>query len=1566
MINALKVLRTSGPTHLRLVSDILLAGAGDFVRTVNLVVVEMDNGFAGLYDAQSNTVILNLNEHNGRGLGDVLVHELLHAATVNVFTNPRTAAQRAAAARIGQLRQLALNLAQRQGITSPAILHGLQSDAEFLAYALTAPEFQSLLKGLALPEQRNIFQRLVDAVLNLFGLDPAKFRTQRDAVSELIDFAKMGMAHRRTFTTDMRWDQHEADRVNAQAERLNYHASRIEAGKSGVYGARSGQPRFEYQIEEQPAGNDTQFTIYFDNKVEDVRVVDAAMVESVRAALNEQYFGEATAEDVAALTRSQSDNDIRFAQPASGTGDIAIDPQAELESMLPEGMTTIQNAEMLGMMGTRRSQPWVIQVNPTHLANSIRGLSPESARRMIRTTLDEELAELAADKVMTEQGYTELATSLSPEERYALEHSYYGTMGGTHAEMAARIEADRKSGAWTDADLGREWFRQQTTRLAFGRTREETIERILELGDSNPSLFTRIVEALQQYLRELKSFLAVTFTSGTAARIGLVSRELRRIRNEGVLPDPEKAPAGEMGDTTAFLNALDDNLLPGQEDRLRFAFPVYGDKGKVDKFWTSVQSRFYDMGHPVLKAVMDIRDGTNKAVEYDMEIFHKRFPRMQQAALSAGVTNEELMLVFGTTAPMVQESARKVIAKQLRAEGLGWKRAQHDKDVHQKREVRERELYDAAAFRMADNFRKNQQAMEESLRGQGFGEMVDFMVEFRNRLNKHKVAIGFGESNDVYLTRTYRYFKTPAWAAAVKSGAVFTDPETGEVVDFGALRQIAATEMFEEGVRKAAKKEGRSLSKDEVAQQAMVELDTYLGTLDARAATNNTMDGVLMLRKDLNLLKAKKDIDFPLRHLLGEVKDPFEVMVRTLHNVSRFAANEVFLKDFTAKALELKLASYTPTEGMEMLFPARQSDRYDALAGLYVKTDIAQALRDEFISRGPSLETAGQRVVNKVTRAAAWYSGAAVFAKTSLGIGYWPRNLVSNFLLTTAQGLNPFSFSSLGKTTNVARLANIDFLENSTEIQRDHIRRLTELQIVRDDAQGRMTMDLLRGFAAGTQEQVDERLKLITQAQATGDLSKLDKLWQGSKVPGGMKWLVEATANLNNFVDSMAKINAYYQELAQIRQNFGDTMSETEAEAYAARKVKLTFPTHSQQLSAVKAFNRSPLGLALIPFLRWKTEVLRTMINTVPLAMEEINSGNPGEVRRGVKRLLGFSLTVGGGASELMSFIYMGISSSIGALAGEDDEEKESRPLTAEERADIRLGLPKWKREHDFVARLVGGRIQMVDLTYILPHSMVSDVYAIIKEGATTDRAGMIRSLARYIGGEVIGTNIAYTGAVETFTNKDDFGRQITLDTDTPLESFGKLAWHMMSSTVMPSSVQKVLAVTRYGETKGVELMLGEVSGGRAMFFDRNEIAKKMLRTLKSSQDAAVALRWPIESGRALPLEDIEPVLDKHQAALNKNQLRLHQALSTMRSIGISDPQVYRIADGIGISKPTITDGFNATRRAWIPNPAWDQKVYKNQVEAKEEADPSARLRKVRQIISSRPGFYRVQPEDEE
>ena len=203
VLTALRIISKSKVEHHREVAKLLLL-APDFVRSVKFGIVDVRSDWAGIYDSESNAVMVNLSGHNGRGLADVLLHEYLHAATVTYLNDPRTAEQRAAVQRINQLRELAIAQATKKGLMRYAhVRNGLANNAEFLTYTITAPEFQSMLAAMTPTGQRSILSRMIDAILSFFG---KKNTLLNKAVKELFDFSQMSLASYHTFNISSRRD----------------------------------------------------------------------------------------------------------------------------------------------------------------------------------------------------------------------------------------------------------------------------------------------------------------------------------------------------------------------------------------------------------------------------------------------------------------------------------------------------------------------------------------------------------------------------------------------------------------------------------------------------------------------------------------------------------------------------------------------------------------------------------------------------------------------------------------------------------------------------------------------------------------------------------------------------------------------------------------------------------------------------------------------------------------------------------------------------------------------------------------------------------------------------------------------------------------------------------------------------------------------------------------------------------------------------------------------------------------------------------------------------------------
>jgi len=1466
ILRALSVLGNRGTAQQQAIVSILNA-APDLIRSVNIGIVDMQASFAGLYDKSNNTILLNLSEHNGRGLADVLLHELIHAVTVKVINNPTTAQQSAAVQRLEQIRNFALANAIKNGIdTDPTMQLGLSSLEEFVTYALTAPEFTPLLNGLTKPQERTILRRMIDAVLSIFGFEAKSKPQTANAINELLDFTKMSLAHSNTFNMDSRWA---STLPNVPSE--NAKASNITRLKAA---------------------------------------------EKIQQTLRNAAEG--------------SDAILLATTTPSGRVDVV----SEMQRILPEGITLEFDNTMLGQLGARRSKPNSIIVNPDTVNDLVYGLTPANARSAVRTFVDEELAHLASYRTFTEDDFANIAKGMGEGMRGLVADMLYSNSESDYTKRQAMIAADLESGALRESDIAAEWVRSEMTRIAVGRSREENLAFLR----TNPSLLAKFVEAVRAFVTKLKAQFATNPTASTAAKISMASREFRSLRNGGVLPAPELSTAGELGDTTHFINAVEGNIAEGQEDRTSFNLPIAStNPSKVAEFWKKAQEKMYDM--PLeLRRFINQRDGSLGSIEYTMSDFAKKYPKLRDEALSAGIAIEDIGTILGTTAPAVQGEARKELqrkVRQFKADNA------EDPNITRLAEDYEAKLSQPIADQFYVEFRKEQMAMENQLRARGFGTLVDYLVEFRQEINKYKQIINFDESNDVYLTRTFNYFTTEGWSlAASKGGVVEID---GKTVDFNKLRSAAA-DHFKAEVLFDAKQEGQTLTEEQVASKTIAYLDKYLKKLDEQAAESKELGTFNTVKRDVNLLLHKKDFDAPLRELLGEVTDPFENAVRTIYSVGRLAANDRFLRNFAREAVKTGLASRERTDSMELLFHPSQNAELGELAGLYVRSDVAAAVRQELGPKNRDQDTRSMELINSIGKGLAWVSGAAVTTQTLGSVGFYPRNILGGMALSAAQGIiNPLY------AREAARLSiRANILAAESQEQRDTIRRLTELQILRDETRGRMAMDMLNGFTAGVDEQLDDLLNELVEVQATGDISKIAKRFNLKK---GTKVTVEFLASLNNVIDSAFKVNAYMYELDQLKKAYG-TESLSSLEVRAARKVKLTFPTHSDQVSVAKSFNKSPFAMIVLPFVRWKSEVLRTMINTVPLAMEEINSGNDVMKARGIKRLVGFSSTVAGGGTAF-GLVFGTLFSLLSG--GKDDEDKAlGRVLTNEELSTLREGLPDWQKNHGVFARLVGkDGIQVIDMSNILPHSQLTDI---VKLGAQ----GNVKGIGEYIAKDLIGTQIAANALFEVSKNQDGFGNPIALQSDNVVQAYGKLLAHLGKSAFLPSIAKKGYEVFRYGQQDAGLLIAGELTGARPTIMKKSDIEYRAMSKIRSAMDEDLALLNPIYSAKGFDVGNVGDQVGKYQSATNVTQGRLYDFIQGMKSLGSTEEGLITTGKRARISNQRLGYAIAGENYSWVPNEAAFKKIIENKTRGGEQ-DPMPLVDElIRVTVPNKPINYNV------
>jgi hypothetical protein len=1294
--------------------------------------------------------------------------------------------------------------------------------------------------------------------------------------------------------------------------------------------------------------------------------IEARDVQSRRTMTAEQraatkpYSSENIAPDQAIVMFGTGDQSSILAPQGDNTlrQNIADIPAA-LQGMLPAGFTLQADPNMDGALGYNAvTDPTVVRYNPNLVGSFTIGLARADALATLRTAVDHELGHAAAEAVFTPADYQALADELGTEKLAEIVDRYYSGNEPDFEKRAAKIAADRARGAMPDWKIAAEWVRMEVERIANGRTSEQ---RMLFLR-SRPSLLAKFIDALDAFVTRLRARFFEQPTTGTAASISNAARQLRKLRNGGYLPAAPKADLNYGGHAAELIGAIERG-----SDQTLFTMPIgaatAAGRAQVEGLWTRIGKKFQNLP-PEFRPLMEeqsgiFTDATDKSVAYQ-----KSYGRLLKKYPSASL--DDIGLVLGRTDPTLDDAALARIQTELDA-FAGTLPADMEYDdaeelITKKRdEVSQRE-------RIASNtaFGAEQAAAEQRLRNDGHGEIADLVKRFRGYIDSMtkkypELSVVIAENEGVYLMRTYRFFHTEGWALLAGGGiqpdgtqlGMFRDKE----IDFGKLRANAA-KTYEQDVIAEAAKEGVVLTAEQLRDKVFAKLDAYLEYMQKGVESEPSPSGGT-LKKDMNRLLPKGNINKAILDLLGVAEDPLENAIRTMNAVGKLAAKQTFMRGAREMMLNSGLASTKQTPTNSVLALGKVGDpSVSPLGELWTTPELAQALQAEFGANGRGAEKSTDSLMREVGRVMTKAASVATTTKTLGSIGFYPRNIVSGqVLLLGAQGILPVN----SNTTEAWSLATRAYFESwsRTNEQAAAISRMIELQVLKDDTQGRVAMDLMRGLVTNSEQDLDSVLNEFQEAASGNPKKLMDRLKQG--VGKGYGTTVEFLAALNNIADGAVKAQAYMFELDVLKKDnasklAADPLLLGKLEERAADKVKSTFPSHSRQYNWVKSLNQTSVGMVFFPFARWKTEVFRTMYNTPRLAIKEIREGGPAERVRGFRRMFGFLSTMAVGGKTL-GIVYSAIFSALS-----DDEDKagqQDRKLTDGELYALREALPDWQRSHAIYTRLIGGEVQVIDLTAMTPYAQLTDIFSIAIEGLKSDEGVNAKRIASYVATQLIGTQIAANAAGEVLNNRDDFGQTIYNETDNLAEVFYKSFAHYGKGALKPGAYDFYQRATRSGEQNKFEIVLGELLGARPRSHKLSEIEYRALRGVKKMLDDSAQIKSSLVTGRKLDEEEVVDTLLEHQDALNRTQRKLAKTLEGLKSMGSTRGTLFGSAKAVGFSAQRMELAEQGKNLRWVGNQEWLKGVYQNMKRTGED-DPMNRINLLRRTLSGMPVTYDV------
>lgn len=798
--------------------------------------------------------------------------------------------------------------------------------------------------------------------------------------------------------------------------------------------------------------------------------------------------------------------------------------------------------------------------------------------------------------------------------------------------------------------------------------------------------------------------------------------------------------------------------------------------------------------------------------------------------------------------------------------------------------------------------RINKDSPELARHLKGLRKMVDTLSEnIKTRLGTDpKLQARFTNQLEIYLTRSYKIFSDPGWKDLVLNSDAqeyvkLREAAKEQYIDLWLLKK--RRDLFTKYSKKAPTPDWEERSSeaqweyaDERANKEL-ELETSerasLGIDFADQLMRTQLDRFEMGNTDV--LHRKDNIPAPIRKLLGEYGEEtgdFNLM-RTFLNVGNLAANQALAaniveagrsgedmsqwwffteeerytiekenKDLYEKIRAWKFVSSTDKEltGSDRFNPLKDF-KVDGISKgpLLTSPELHRELQSMFVRRSehdPVRQI--QEVLDTGVRKLVGYSLAA----KTLGSGpFYVRNITSNLVFfSLAQGMAPTGLTKI--------LSELNRAVRSPKEMNAYIHKLTGYKILDNDFTTKMLEDILTGKT--TPESIlKDTNKIIDNAMESQGYPVMDRATDFKTLKGKLEGMTDVLSDnvvfeklrkLSIACDAFYKIAYFEKELktlqeAQVEERKNGKATKLrdatpiELEREAQRKVLMTAQSFSQAMDFGKAFQISALGPMLAPYLRFKLEVPRIVVNTYKLGWQELRSGNSVLRRRGARRLVGMT-----GTATAFSVFYASIGqwavSAVMAAFGHEEAED----ITDEMRETLLAGVPPYLKTHTFYyTRDENGKLHSWDLTYLNPFAMYTDAAPqMISSFATGDYSGGLeKAFHTAIAIPFMEGQIPTSAYFSLQKNMDAKGNPIILNTDTGWEKLQKSLAFMYEQAYEAPTIarmggfdfEKLRASIAAGRSHGFNtpmgMMFNEFIPVKGFPIDANNVAFQVMKSLR-------------------------------------------------------------------------------------------------------------------------------------
>ena len=546
------------------------------------------------------------------------------------------------------------------------------------------------------------------------------------------------------------------------------------------------------------------------------------------------------------------------------------------------------------------------------------------------------------------------------------------------------------------------------------------------------------------------------------------------------------------------------------------------------------------------------------------------------------------------------------------------------------------------------------------------------------------LALTIKENLGIYLTRTYQVYDDPNWNYETLVNSPYGEKLINNAISYLRRNQHAkiikqvrdeAVVQFQEGRRSSPE-----LTREETSEMVEDRMRGIVSDILNKKEVNFLGVSSGLSVSDEKILKEQKNIDAPIRALMGEYSDPLYNYMMSAYKIANLVESKKVLTNMKeigmGKFLWRKSDPSRPKTGTVKI-SADSSSKMAPLNGIYMEEIAYKELEKVFKSN------------DEYSKLWWFFVGSIRAGKTILSPATHSKNVIGNigFVLMNGhydvasavlkvykeKGNLKDAISSVadGQKWNEASLFLLGISEPKTKEEMkaalDRSKRLASLGITGQSVGSRDLKEV--GERAGFDFLLSKNISFDKLSSIKG----IAKRGRSAATQG-----VGAAASLYQKEDDMFKIWAFEMERSRYEETLKKKgMSEQEIDEWVAERVKNTYPTYDRVGKIITQLKGLPFAGDFLPF---KYESIRTFKNSIIYAVQDSKDPDLREVggkriasmvsywmmKESIGPLLG---GLGGGLAYIIPSLFV----------GDDEEEILKSELSA------RMFMPSWDENQQIV-----------------------------------------------------------------------------------------------------------------------------------------------------------------------------------------------------------------------------------------------------------------------------------------